>query len=129
MTDKTKPTMILNLFGMSDAAQKSYVIHEFGHVLGLDHEHQRSRFWDVLAEKDQKGDYRFIVGFENMKKKRSYGEPVCEQHLRKGWSEKEMNTTKPAYDPDSIMHYWYVRNINLLYLHIYHTHSISNHIK
>ncbi len=32
------------------ALQKSLVIHEFGHALGLEHEHQRSDFWEVLGE-------------------------------------------------------------------------------
>ena len=51
--DTKKPTMVLNLFKMEKQEQKSMVIHEFGHALGLDHEHQRSDFWDVLEEKDE----------------------------------------------------------------------------
>ena len=114
MVTGANPTMILNLYGMSDAAQKSYVIHEFGHALGLDHEHQRSRFWDILEEKDKKGNYRFIVGIDKMKKTNSYGQPACQQHLRKNWPEKEAKITRPEYDPDSIMHYWYAVFTDLL---------------
>ena len=105
MTDETEPTMFLNLHWMSDAAKKSYVIHEFGHALGLDHEHQRSRFWDILETKDKKGDH-LTIGVANMQIKGKYGEPACQQHLRKNWTENEVKITRPEYDPDSIMHYW-----------------------
>ena len=45
-----KPTMMLNLKGFPLALQRSLVIHQFGHALGLDHEHQWSDFWEVVKE-------------------------------------------------------------------------------
>ncbi len=60
--------MCLSLLYMSDKYKMSYVLHEFGHALGLDHEHQRSDFWDILGQKDGPGedDYRFIIGEAQM---------------------------------------------------------------
>ncbi len=44
---KMKPTMMLDL----DRSFKRYlVIHQFGHALGLEHEHQRTDFWDGIKK-------------------------------------------------------------------------------
>ncbi len=52
-----KPTMVLDLTDEFIAVTKtknqyrrSLVIHEFGHALGLEHEHQRSELWQVLSK-------------------------------------------------------------------------------
>ncbi len=45
--DVSKPTMTLSLKGLDPNMQKFLVMHEFGHALGLIHEHQRSDFWEV----------------------------------------------------------------------------------
>ena len=98
---KDKPTMALNLNvnGMRDEEKRSMVLHEFGHALGLDHEHQRSDFWEILEAKDQQGSCKFIIGRELMLKN-----GACLQHF------KETATfechVRSAYDPTSIMHYW-----------------------
>ena len=39
-----EPTMWLNLSSGSDDYKEHIIIHEFGHALGLGHEHQRSDF-------------------------------------------------------------------------------------
>ena len=99
--------MVLNLYRMTKAEQRSMVLHEFGHALGLDHEHQRSRFWDILGQKDpESGEYSFIIGEDRMK---SGDGRKCARATKEIF---KANLTSPAgayeteYDPDSIMHYW-----------------------
>ncbi len=101
--DKDKPTMVLNLYGMSKAHQISIVLHEFGHALGLYHEHQRSDFWDVLESKDKDNQYRFIIGIEEMK-----NGDGCKRAVNAVFRDDKLNATsrKSDYDPNSIMHYW-----------------------
>ncbi|XP_064387065.1 uncharacterized protein LOC135335465 isoform X4 [Halichondria panicea] len=97
--DKNEPTMMLNLFGMTKALQGSTVIHEFGHALGLYHEHQRSDFWDVLEP--------FTIGESRMK---SGDGGRCEPAVNAVFRDK-LNAPHwsqiSSYDPDSIMHYWF----------------------
>ncbi len=89
---------MLNLYGMTKALQGSTVIHEFGHALGLHHEHQRSDFWDVLEP--------FTIGESLMK---SGDDGRCEPAVNAVFRDK-LNAPHwsqiSSYDPDSIMHYW-----------------------
>ncbi len=83
--------MYLNLYKISTRDQVSNVLHEFGHALGLEHEHQRSDFWDVLKD---------LVVSEPDKLP-----GACDEHL--GFPFKEGVTRfQTKYDPNSIMHYW-----------------------
>ena len=86
--------MWVNLRSSGDDYKKHVVIHEFGHALGLGHEHQRSDFWkrlkscnciDIGAIKSEVGEASFKV---NWGKDSDY---------------KRKNAT--AYDPLSVMHY------------------------
>ena len=45
--DEVKPQLILNLKDSKEEYRQHTVVHEFGHILGLKHEHQRS---DSLGE-------------------------------------------------------------------------------
>ncbi len=85
----TGPTMVLNLRGLPRDLQKSLVIHEFGHALGLDHEHQRSNFWDVMS------DY-----FDRTKIPPEQSTRVLKK------SDAIDKNRVLDYDPNSIMHYW-----------------------
>ena len=100
MKNKAEPTMYLNLFKKSEADQRSLVLHEFGHALGLDHEHQRSDFWKVLE--------RFTIGKKRMQ---DGDDGQCakagEEHFKME-NEGGVAPKQTAYDPQSIMHYWYV---------------------
>ena len=86
--------MNLYLKGLSYKFQRFLVIHEFGHVLGLEHEHQRSDFWKVASkyinESAMKADPRM--------KKVNFSVDILKYTKPEGHCSE--------YDPDSIMHYW-----------------------
>ncbi len=101
-------TMVLDLNRHPPDVQRSLVIHEFGHALGLEHEHQRSDFWDVVGEH-----------FDHEKIKRDprvkQSDPSNDEGagFNRDWFKKpstdetrEESIATPEYDPYSIMHYW-----------------------
>ena len=73
--------------------QEHLIVHEFGHVLGLGHEHQRSDFWswikDYIDENKMKKDPDMRGRFVDWQ---------CKDDLMAGGA--------TAYDSDSVMHYW-----------------------
>ena len=83
-----KPTMMLNLKDLTQKFQESLVIHEFGHALGLDHEHQWSDFLDVVGKFLDKP--RISVSQKTRVKKR----------------DDMVDSETYPYDRHSIMHYW-----------------------
>ncbi len=99
-----EPTMYLNLAQHSPELQESLVVHEFGHALGLEHEHQRSDFWDVVEKHIDLAtmkDDPFVKGSQQ-------GEQATLSFGRDWFKDvktlKEKKNSTP-YDPDSIMHY------------------------
>ena len=100
--------MCLSLLYMSDKYKMSYVLHEFGHALGLDHEHQRSDFWDILGQKDGPGedDYRFIIGEAQMRNGAGGCKKACNQVFSKHSDVPINKKEQSEYDSNSIMHYW-----------------------
>ena len=101
VTDKSKPTMVLNLRSHPAELQESRVIYEFGHALGLEQEHQRSDFWDVVGKH---------IDMEAMKSdtfvQESDGQSFAKDWLALKGKKKLPEESVPEYDPDSIMHYW-----------------------
>ncbi len=98
--------MNLNLLHLKlDKEKMSMVLHEFGHALGLEHEHQRSNFWDVLDQKDEKGDDKFIIGKEQMKQG-IVCNPATGQIFKTTSDVHNRQTEHSEYDPYSVMHYW-----------------------
>ena len=74
-------------------SSKFLVIHEFGHSLGLEHEHQRSDFWRVISE---------LCDIDSMKedpRMKTFDWNMLEH------PDSTISETSP-YDSDSVMHYW-----------------------
>jgi hypothetical protein len=82
---------------------KYLVMHEFGHALGLRHEHQRSDFWGSIIQ---------FVDINRMKSsiKDTLGQVSdsdFEEYWDGQWSEQEVLVAgETNYDRKSIMHYW-----------------------
>ena len=100
--DFQEPTMVLSLRGHPQSAQRSLVIHEFGHALGLEHEHQRSDFWKVVGEyfdKDKMMEDPRVAKGSVSEAKASF---------ERDWFAMKPNpegALQSEYDPESIMHY------------------------
>ena len=93
------PTMWLCLSSADDDYNEHLVIHEFGHALGLCHEHQRSDFWEnIKAYIDEKKmrEYLKRKGVNDAKFETDWGR----DNQFKGGEEST------PYDSDSVMHYW-----------------------
>ena len=106
----TKPTMVLSLNGHPTNIQRSLVIHEFGHALGLEHEHQRSDFWDVLGKHF---DMEKMLNDSRLQQSKQKSDPKAKMAaFGKDWLKiHEESGIKSEYDPLSIMHYWWVTHI------------------
>ena len=104
VTDLKQPTMVLSLGGHSPDLQESLVVHEFGHALGLEHEHQRSDFWDVLGEHLDIDKMKMDCRVNPTKDPKE-----ADRLFKKNWGGLDHDGGKSKsspYDPESIMHYW-----------------------
>ena len=92
--DRSKPTMVLGLIKGNHSYNNHIGVHEFGHALGLEHEHQRSKFWSIAQK---------FIDVDKMRK---------DSHLKStdiDGDYLECHQTgegSAGYDPDSVMHYW-----------------------
>ena len=99
--DSYEPTMWLDLSTQAtndvDVYKEHVVVHEFGHSLGLGHEHQRSDFCTFIGRFLNKAMMQRDLGTEAYKR----------------WQEdKDLAVSEATpYDCDSIMHYLLVIKI------------------
>ncbi len=82
--------MSLNLNG-DDRYKEHLVMHEFGHALGLGHEHQQAVFRNNIDK------------FFDTRSLRKYFGGQYSTDVRDHQTPSEYDSD---YDPDSIMHYW-----------------------
>lgn len=105
-----KFTMHLSLENATtDSLKKHYIIHEFGHALGLGHEHQRAKFWRIvfpfvytelmMNDPTIGGVHRFVNDW---------------RWILESYYTSDLGDNSVEYDPDSIMHYWLVNLILIL---------------
>jgi len=96
--------MILNLGEVTDNMKKNQVIHQFGHVLGMPHEHERSDFWSIVErhvdKRRMEKRYR-----EQLKGSRDHQDK--EFSYEKQWKKIKHQKHPLCYDPHSVMHAWY----------------------
>ena len=71
------------------------VVHEFGHTLGLGHEHQRSDFWKHIGP---------FIDKHMMESDPHTGGRICD--WKEGEQLKVEEGTATSYDSESVMHYW-----------------------
>ncbi len=98
-------TMVLDLSRHPSNVQRSLVIHEFGHALGLEHEHQRSDFWDIVGKHFDLEKMRKDPRVRAPESGDEQGGVGCETdwETKTGGDEEEYTS---EYDSKSIMHYW-----------------------
>ncbi len=85
-----KATMFLHL-GYENRHIEHLVMHEFGHALGLGHEHQRDVLVDIIK--------KFL---DEDKMKKYFGQHQYDEDV----STKNSPGKSSEYDVNSIMHYW-----------------------
>ena len=88
-----EPTMYLNLKIGGDDFKMFLVVHEFGHALGLEHEHQRGDFWKLIEPYVDEARMKNDLGT-------AYDRYIADSKFHV----EGRKTSK--YDPKSVMHYW-----------------------
>ncbi len=98
-----KPTMVLNFKHFTPVQQVSIVVHQFGHALGLEHEHQRPEFWNAVE--NHLDIERIRRDLKAVGYKAKGGDPPFEADWYKRNHLGVSVNSLSDYDPKSIMHY------------------------
>ena len=85
--------MMLDLNGISDSRKEHTILHEFGHALGLAHEHQHPDYLRVMGKFLDEAAMRTCT---KIKKLSSFQDQ---------YGELPYGLMKTRYDVESIMHY------------------------
>ena len=86
--------MVLNLRDCTDDFHKeSTILHEFGHALGLGHEHQHPEYLEVMKKFIDIDATMYCYGIEKL------------SFYREQYGELNYELMKTEYDVHSIMHY------------------------
>jgi hypothetical protein len=103
-TSKNEPTMNLGwIDNDTDYDNEVYkgtgivVLHEFGHLLGMIHEHSRS---DVAFQWNKEVVYKQLGGKPN-----NWSKEDCDTQIFQAYQKSEFNGSE--YDKDSMMHYFF----------------------
>ena len=89
-----KPTLVLKLNDMDYYNIRATIVHEFGHVLGLGHEHQHPEYWRNIKK---------FLSISNMKADLN----IEDEFFDYQWTNNNLNqdALTSEYDEDSVMHY------------------------
>ena len=100
-SEESEASMVLDLEGKTSTQIQFEILHEFGHALGLYHEHQRPDYCEVMGNYLE--DDKVYAGF------RRPGEESYEDYMKQfeviADDAPDAFKYKPEYDPLSIMHY------------------------
>lgn len=94
--------MVLDISSVDNSSEAKIgfnILHEFGHVYGLFHEHQHHDYQDVMAKfvAYEKAKEKFIEDNRDLK--------FTEADFVQQNGRLPVGTFKMGYDPNSIMHY------------------------
>ena len=106
-----EPTMTLNLGSPREDYKLHLVRHEFGHALGLGHEHQSPNA-PALLEKDALISKLapLMPGDSEAAKREAAAAKYKQDYVKHSVHMVEDDAVITKYDPDSIMQYWLVYN-------------------
>lgn len=100
--------MTLDLSSSRDDYKRHLVPHEFGHALGLAHEHQSPNAPALLEKEDLIAKLApYMPGVSEAAKRKAAADKYEQDYKRHSVVADDAVVTK--HDPKSIMHYWLVQ--------------------
>ena len=97
MQNSKDAIVLIDISSKDDDQIQWNILHEFGHVLGLHHEHQQPKYLEVMRE---------YVNFESkLYKFLKKGSEINKNSFKLHYLEIGDAVFTSDYDPESIMHY------------------------
>ena len=81
----------------SEESMRGTILHEFGHAIGLKHEHQHP---------DCPIDWNKVVLYQYYKDNGNWGKDKVDEQILTKFDKNDPNLRFFEYDRDSVMHYW-----------------------